>query len=181
MQLSAVLDHPDRPHFSHRPPPPPTSSSKKITFKASPPRAQETVTAVVDESSQKHSEHKVEDETQVTEKHLDSVKNISSDHENGNDQDIEPIPKISSFKCDKCDFLGVFEKGFKQHTRLKHKIPQVDGNTTESEDEDSVQNKVKSETIDEERFKVLGTSDKCFSCKNSLHQMKSAIDTCFLA
>ena len=29
MQLSAVLDHLDQPHFSHRPPPPPTSSSKK--------------------------------------------------------------------------------------------------------------------------------------------------------
>ena len=29
MQLSAILDHPDQPHFPHNPPPPPTLSSKK--------------------------------------------------------------------------------------------------------------------------------------------------------
>ena len=125
-------------------------------------RAEETVPGIVDKTSQKHSEYKAVDETQVAEKHLDYIKNIPSDHENGNDPDIEPISKTSSFKCDKCDFLGVSEKGLKQHTRMKHKIPQVDGNTTESDDEDSIQNKVKSETIDEQYFKMLGTSDKCF-------------------
>ena len=91
MQLSAVLDHPDQPHFPHCPPPPPTSSSKKKSpsqlrrqerrRQEAASRAEETVTGVVDETSQKHSEHKAVDETQVAEKHLDSVKNIPSDYE----------------------------------------------------------------------------------------------------
>ena len=91
MQLSAVLDHPDLPHFPHHPPPPPTSSSKKKSpsqlrrherrRQEAASRAEETVTGVVDETSQKHSEHKAVDETQVAEKHLDSVKNIPSDYE----------------------------------------------------------------------------------------------------
>ena len=191
MQLSAVLDHPDLPHFPHHPPPPPTSSSKKKSpsqlrrherrRQEAASRAEETVTGVVDETAQKHVEQKTLDETQVAEKHLDSVKNLSSDHEDGNDQRIEPIPEASSFKCDKCDFLGVSEKGLKQHTRIKHKIPQVDGNTTESEDEGSIQNKVKSETIDEECFKMLGTSDKCFSCKNSFTSEEECYRHMFLS
>ena len=191
MQLSAVLDHPDLPHFPHHPPSPPTSCSKKKSpsqlhrqerrRQEAASRAEDTVTGVVDETAQKHFEQKTLEETQVAGKHLDSVKNIPSDHDNDNDQYIEPIPEASSFKCDKCDFLGVSDKGLKHHTRIKHKVPQVDGNTTESEDEGSIRNKVKSKTINEECFKMLGTSDKCFSCKNSFTSEEECYRHMFLS
>ena len=40
-----------------------------------------------------------------------------------------------SFKCDQSSFEGASEKGLKQHTRLKHRISQLDGhNDTEVEE-----------------------------------------------
>ena len=64
LQLSAVLGHPDQPHFPH--PPPPTSTSKRKTpsnirrqdlpWQDSASRAEEIIPGVVDATKQKHSE-----------------------------------------------------------------------------------------------------------------------------
>ena len=42
------------------------------------------------------------------------------------------------FKCDQCDYSNISEKGLRQHTRMKHRISQVDGmNDEEESTEDS--------------------------------------------
>ena len=32
------------------------------------------------------------------------------------------------FKCEQCNYTNITVKGLAQHTRMKHRIPQVDGN-----------------------------------------------------
>ena len=44
----------------------------------------------------------------------------------------------SDLKCDQCDYSNISEKGLRQHTRIKHRISQVDGmNDEEESTEDS--------------------------------------------
>ena len=94
---------------------------------------------MVKEIEPKPSEKNTEIETNVGEKPPDSEKNHTSDQNIDFVHDVEPIQVTVSFQCDQCEFNGVSDKGLKQHTRMKHKVTQVDGNTTESEDEDSIQ------------------------------------------
>ena len=35
--------------------------------------------------------------------------------------------QAAKYKCDQCSFQGASDKGVKQHTKIKHKIPQPDG------------------------------------------------------
>ena len=153
MQLSAMLGHPDQPHFphppSHPPPPPPTSSCKRKSpsqlrrqdrrRKEAASRVEETVNDLVKETEPKPSEKNTKIKTNVTEKPPDSKKKHTSDQNKVFLHDVEPVQVTVSFQCDQCEFNGVSDKGLKQHTRMKHKVTQVDGNTTESEDEDSIQ------------------------------------------
>ena len=97
---------------------------------------------MVKETAAKPSENNTEKEAHVTEKLPQSEKNYVSDQNKGMQATI-------SLQCDQCDFKSVSDKGLKQHTRIKHNVSQVDGNTTESEDE---------------CFKVLGASEKCAAC-----------------
>ena len=49
-------------------------------------------------------------------------------------QDIHTIPTLVSFQCDQCSFVGTSDTGLKQHTRMSHRISQVDGNSSEPDD-----------------------------------------------
>ena len=48
--------------------------------------------------------------------------------------DIQPIISNLLFNCDPCISRGVSDKRPNQHIRMKHKISQVDGNNSESDD-----------------------------------------------
>ena len=59
-------------------------------------------------------------------------------------------------KCDQCDYSTISEKGLRQHTKMKHRISQVDGmNDKEESTEDS-----KIVTVDKiNQFCPLGTEN----------------------
>ena len=38
------------------------------------------------------------------------------------------------FKCEQCDYKSTSERGLKQHTRMKHRIPQVVADDGEAEE-----------------------------------------------
>ena len=40
-----------------------------------------------------------------------------------------------NIKCEQCDYTNTTEKGLAQHTRMKHKISQVDGNIVSNADD----------------------------------------------
>ena len=109
------------------------------------------------------------------------MKTHARDHIKDIDHDIQPIQVTVAFQCDQCNFKGVSDKGLKQHTRIKHKITQVDGNTTEPEDENFIPIKTKSETINEECFKALGASKTCEVCKNNVKTPEECYEHMFLS
>ena len=45
------------------------------------------------------------------------------------------VPSLG-FKCDQCEYVNVSEKGLKQHTRMKHRISQMDGLDDDLENEE---------------------------------------------
>ena len=114
MQLSAMLGHPDQPHFphppSHPPPPPPTSSCKRKSpsqlrrqdrrRKEAASRVEETLNDLVKEIEPKPSEKNTEIETNVGEKPPDSEKNHTSDHNKDFVHDVELVQVTVSFQCD---------------------------------------------------------------------------------
>ena len=53
-----------------------------------------------------------------------------------------------SFQCHQCSFKGASDKGLKQHTRLKHRISQLDGNNSESGECESLSHENKIKEID---------------------------------
>ena len=59
---------------------------------------------------------------------------IRREHKLVENEDVHPIISSLSFKCDQCGFKGASDKGIKQHNRTKHRISQVDGNNSESDD-----------------------------------------------
>ena len=195
MQLSAMLGHPDQPHFphppSHPPPLPPTSSCKRKSpsqlrrqdrrRKEAASRVEETVNDLVKETEPKSSEKNTEIELNVTEKPSDSEKTHTIDHNKDLVHDVEPAQVTVSFQCDQCEFNGVSDKGLKQHTRMKHKVTQVDGNTTESEDDDSIPFETKIESINEECFKALGKSETCVVCNKSFETPEECYKHMFLS
>ena len=86
------------------------------------------------------------------------TKHINEDHKKVEHQNVEPF---LSFQCHQCSFNGASYKGLKQHTRIKHRIFQLDGNNSESDEYEN-----KSEEIDLECFSVLGTTENCMICCN---------------
>ena len=130
LQLSAKLGHPDSIHF---PDPDPTSSP--YVKKKSPSQLRRQ------ERRKKEAEAKA-GEALSTSKHTEIVINVSDssqvdfkealENSNVTEKSIRPL---ISFKCDQCDFLGVSEKGVKQHKRIKHRISQLDGHEDIEESE----------------------------------------------
>ena len=120
IQLSAKLGHPDHIHFPDICPIPSPNIKKKSPSQL---RRQER--------RRKEAEMKADE---AAPKQTETVISISK----ASPYDTEEVPEITkvaeehllstvSFKCDQCGFLGVSEKGLKQHTRLKHRISQMDG------------------------------------------------------
>ena len=131
LQLSARLGHPDSIHF-----PDPGSAPSPHVKKKSPSqlrrqerRRKEAVTEA--------------DKALITPKPTEIVITLSDNvtpsditeaHENSNMAE-KPIYSTLPFKCDQCEFVGASEKGVKQHTRLKHRISQLDGQDDHEESE----------------------------------------------
>ena len=61
-------------------------------------------------------------------------KDIITEHKENHLQDIPTTPTLTSFQCVQCNFKGASEKGLKQHIRMLHRISQLDGNSSEPED-----------------------------------------------
>ena len=135
MQLSAVLGHPDQPHFPRPPPPqapfpPPKKSKSPSQLRRQERRQGEALTKAENAASPSH----------IT-KESDTVL-----IENVVEGDIEtPAVKVVgspvkdsnlAFKCDQCTNTNATDKGLSQHIRMKHRISQVDGNI-DLEEEDS--------------------------------------------
>ena len=93
LQLSAMLGHPDQPHFPHPSPPPSTSSCKRKSpsqlrrqdrrRKEAVFRVDETAKDLVKETAAKPSEKNTEKDAHATEKLPDSEKNYVSDQKKG--------------------------------------------------------------------------------------------------
>ena len=64
---------------------------------------------------------------------------------------------------------------------MKRKVTQVDGNTAESENKDSIQFKTKSETNNEECFKALRASETCEVCNEVFETQKECYEHMFLS
>ena len=137
MQLSALLGHPDQPHFPdpspHHPPPLPSSPPFPSHRKNKSPsqlrcqeRRQQEVRAaeaaaptVIIEETEKDLPYEVP-EAEINDITVKIVENLAED-------------ACTTFKCDQCVYTNLTEKGLKQHTRMKHRISQVDGTYDEEE------------------------------------------------
>ena len=115
MQLSAVLGHPDRPHFPHPPPPPPHHAP-------SPPLA--PVKKKSPSQLRRQERRKCEAEAKADK--AASVEELIPKDVEKREQTIEETIDLS-FKCDQCEYTNATEKGLSQHKRMKHRISQVDG------------------------------------------------------
>ena len=131
MQLSAVLGHPEQPHFPHPPPahpPPPVHPSTPPVQ----PKQKKKSPSKMRRQERRHLEASKSKENnmilrEASEK--DTPNSKTSDEEDSlNVKTSEKTAPIKSyFNCDQCTFKGVSKNEVKQHTLVKHKIPQLDG------------------------------------------------------
>ena len=84
-----------------------------------------------------HCDHRVSCNTKLR-------KHIITEHKENGPKYIPTTP--TSFQCFQCNFKGASEKGLKQHIRMSHRISQVDGNSSDPED-NSPPEEVKSKHI----------------------------------
>ena len=131
LQLSAKLGHPDSIHFPDPGPAPSPHVKKKSPsqLRRQERRRKEAVTEA--------------DKALTTPKPTEIVITVSENitpidtkeaHESSNVAET-PVLSTLPFKCDQCEFVGASEKGVKQHTRLKHRISQLDGQDDHEESE----------------------------------------------
>lgn len=85
-----------------------------------------------------HCDYRVSCKAKLT-KHINTE--YKEDYLNG----IHSTPTLIPYQSDQCSFVGVSDKGLKQHTRLSHRISQLDGNISDPED-NTLPEVVKSET-----------------------------------
>ena len=150
MQLSAVLGHPDQPHFPHPPPhhPPPPQSFPPPKKKKSPSqlrrqerRKQEALGKAEEAGSTKTV---IEEPEEVFYKNV-SIEVVSEAEFDNTSVKIVDNPAEANgliFKCDQCAYTNLTEKGLGQHTRMKHRISQLDGNFDLVEDDSKSEYKV---------------------------------------
>ena len=146
-----MLGKPDHVHFlAPFPPPQPGSCKRKSPSQLHGqecrreeafPKADKAVPST--EASSQHSEKEVHEKADVMEPfncdrcgHTASCKEIlmkyiSEKRKETETQDSEPISSNLSFQCDQCNFTGASDKELKQHTRMKNRISQVDGNDSD--------------------------------------------------
>ena len=159
MQLTAVLGHPDHPHFPYPPsphtPPPltPAPSPPVLKKKKSPSqlrrqerrrqealaRAEEAAPPIIVEKAA--STEDVEGAEKDSSVIVDSK--VESEIEKPAEKLVENLTQDSwpNFKCDQCEYTNATERGLSQHQRMKHRISQLDGNL-DSEGEDPEEEKV---------------------------------------
>ena len=184
MQLSALLGHPEKPHFNQPPPPlhhpPPPTSLPLLTKKKTPSQMRRQ------ERRQREAGKKAAEATAKT--HItDGAENILSNSVAQPKQAeiiceaevvmppvklVEHLAEMLSlnFKCEQCDYTNTTEKGLAQHTRMKHRISQVDGNIDSDCEEPKENDKLPLE-LDETS---VNTVSKPF--KISSREMKSVED-----
>jgi hypothetical protein len=148
MQLSAVLGHPDQPHFPHPPPPPPPphqpsppQSFPPLKKKKSPSQLhrQERRNREALEKAEEAASPKtvIEEPDKVFSDNI--VNEVVSEEEFDNTSakivDNSSEGTCLTFKCDQCAYTNLTEKGLRQHTRMKHRISQLDGNFDLVEDD----------------------------------------------
>ena len=145
MQLSALLGHPDQPHFSHPPPPPQHAPSPPLKKKSpSQLRRQERRKREAEARADKAASEK-ESISEDDEKRPSTVASNVKETEIVIEANTEePAVKLTNydgeethtkFKCTQCDYIHNTDKGLKMHIRMKHRISQVDGmNDTDEED-----------------------------------------------
>ena len=109
MQLSAVLGHPDRPHFPHPPPHPHHAPSPPLA----PVKKKSPSQLRCQERRKCEAEEKADKAASVEEP-------IPKDVEK-REQTVEETIYLS-FKGDQCEYTNATEKGLSQQKRMKHKI-----------------------------------------------------------
>ena len=181
MQLSAVLGHPDQPHFPHPPPhhpshPPPSHPIPKKKKSPSQLRRQErrrkeALAKAVEASANRNiivEEHKSEISIDVSTENLSDVNEAEIIIETEVETTAEPLCLL--LKCDQCEYTNATEKGLSQHKRMKHRISQIDGMDDYTEEE--VINKVQTEELLCEKCSIIFyTNDHLrqhIKCKHSL-------------
>ena len=129
MQLSAVLGHPDLPHFPPPSPPRPPSSPPAPKKKKSPAqlrrqerRQQEAQTKADEADPKTHNNDGTENNLHdgVT---SDKLAEVIVEEE----AEIPSEPPFLLFNCEQCEYTNASEKGINQHKRMKHWISQLDG------------------------------------------------------
>ena len=161
LQLSAVLGHPDHPHFPYPPPPPsPTPSPSVLKKKKSPSqlrrqeRRRQEALARAEKAAPTINIEKAASTGDVEGAEKDSSDIVDSEEEAEIEQSAEKLVEIPTedfcpnFKCDQCAYTNATERGLSQHVRMKHRISQLDGNT-DSEGEDLDEEKVETVVLDE--------------------------------
>ena len=161
MQLSALLGHPEQPHFNQPPtppphhPPPPTSPPL-LTKKKTPSQMRRQ------ERRQREAGKKAAEATSICEAEVEMPPVKLVEH-------LAEMLSLN-FKCEQCDYTNTTEKGLAQHTRMKHRISQVDGNIDSDCEEPEENDKLPLE-LDEDS---VNTVSKTF--KISSREMKSVED-----
>ena len=133
LQLSAVLGHPDQPHFPHPPPshpphtlppsPPPPSKKKSPSQLRRQERRKQEALAEADKAASNTQNFK-ESEKDLTVNVLnDTEKDLTIEVQDENSANASYL----CFKCDQCNYTNATEKGLSQHKRMKHRISQMDG------------------------------------------------------
>ena len=153
MQLSAVLGHPDQPHFPHPPPhhhPPPPPSfppHRKIKspsqLRRQERRKQETLAKAEEAASQEKSERDLYES-------VPTKNDVEVKAESPTENIVENADKNSglNFKCDQCVYTNATERGLAQHARMIYRISQLDGHI-DSEEENSEEVNVVTLVLDE--------------------------------
>ena len=70
------------------------------------------------------------------------------------------------FKCDQCNFTSSSDKGLKMHSRMKHRISQLDAHKEDSESEEecySLPDKALDDVIDKECLNRFNEITECAS------------------
>ena len=139
MQLSAVLGHPEQPHFPHPPPahPPPTVHPSTPSVQ---PKQKNKSPSKIRRQERRYLEASKSKENNIIQKEVsekETPKIESSDEEDSKDisdslnaKTAEKTAPVNSyFNCDQCSFKGVSKNEVQQHTLVKHIIPQLDGHS----------------------------------------------------
>ena len=103
---------------------------------------------------------------------------VAEVHKKVTTQVVQPIPITKSFKCDQCEYETASDRGLKQHKRVKHKISQLDENTSNLDECGPLLGESKCEAINKEYFEASGTTKVwVISCENVFKTEQKLLQT----